>query len=244
MKKWIAYILALAMALSLAGCGSCEHAWQEADCKTPKTCTLCGETQGETADHTAGQLEVASVDTEALSVTYELKCSVCGEALETKTASTGIAPTEGVMPLSAAEWNACLDTVRQQYGASQTLYPYPAEAEDNALLHAMVSMSQMFAVFSYRDKDGNVITTDRQDERNLVHNIYIEAQFTNDNAKEFLMLLMLTVINNNASLEMEDVSSISNQIMSGYPVEDNGYTYAMEIISSEDHKVGVSITAE
>ena len=217
MKKWIAYILVLAMALSLAGCG-CKHG---------------------TAD-----LTLTDVNTANLTAKWNVTCAQCGKELEQRDASAGVAPKDGTLQLSAAEWNACLDTVRQQYGASQTLYPYPAEAEDNALLHAMVSTSQMFAVFSYRDSEGNVITTDQQDERNLVHNIYIEAQFTNDNAKEFLMLLMLTVINNNSALELEEVNTLSNQIISGYPVEDNGYTYSMKIISPEEHKVGVSITAE
>ena len=32
--------------------------------------------------------------------------------------------------------------------------------------------------------------------------------------------------------------------MSGNPVSDNGYTYAMEIVSVENHTVCVSITAE
>ena len=46
--KLFAAVLVLAMLLScLAGCGECEHQWQLADCKDPKTCKLCGATEGE-----------------------------------------------------------------------------------------------------------------------------------------------------------------------------------------------------
>jgi hypothetical protein len=217
MKKWIAYILVFTMMLSMTGCG----------CK-----------------HYSADLTLTDIDTATLSAKWSVTCVDCGKELEKREAATGVAPKNSTIQLSAAEWQACLDTNRQQLGASQTLYPYPAESADNALIHSMVSMSQMFSVFSYRDKDGNVITTDQQDERNVVHNIYIEAQFTNDNVKEFFMLLMLTMINNNSALTFEEANTLCSQIMGGSPVTDNGYIYAMEIISPEDHKVGVSITAE
>ncbi len=51
MKKAIALILCLAALLTvLAGCG-CEHEWKSAKCETPKTCRLCGETEGEALGH-------------------------------------------------------------------------------------------------------------------------------------------------------------------------------------------------
>ena len=118
------------------------------------------------------------------------------------------------------------------------------ESEDEALLHAVVSMSQMNTVFSYRDLEGNVITKQQSSNPDQVHSICIEAQFTNDNAKEFYILLMITAINNNSSLAPEDANTLAAQIMSGNPATDNGYTYQMEILSVEDHTVRVTITAE
>lgn len=50
MKRIFALLLLLSM-LSLNGCGECEHQWSDADCETPKTCTLCGETEGEALGH-------------------------------------------------------------------------------------------------------------------------------------------------------------------------------------------------
>ena len=58
------------------------------------------------------------------------------------------------------------------------------------------------------------------------------------------MLLMLVLLNNNTSLEPADANTLAGQIMQGEQVSDNGYTYAMEIISAQDHMVCVSINAE
>ena len=217
MRKWIAMILIFAMLLALTGCG-CEHG---------------------TAD-----LTLTDVDPENLTAKRDVTCADCGEALEKRDATTGVAPKNGTLQLSPSQWNACLVSNIKQLGAGQTLYPYPAESADNALLHSVVTMSQMNAVFSYRDADGNVITTDQQDNSYLVHNIRMEAQFTNDNVKEFFMLLMIVLINNNSELDLETANALVTKIMGGERVTDNGYLYGMEIISAQDHTVAVSIIAE
>lgn len=51
MKRRI-LMLALVILLTacLTACG-CEHEWAEANCQTPKTCTLCEKTEGEIGDH-------------------------------------------------------------------------------------------------------------------------------------------------------------------------------------------------
>lgn len=217
MKKILVFCLVLAMVLSLVGCG-CEHS--------------------------SADLLLQDVDTEALTAKWQVTCADCGEILEYRDAATGVAPANGVMRLDADSWHACLMTNIAQMGAGQTLYAYPVESEDEALLHAVVSMSQMNAVFSYRDKDGTVITKQQSGDPDLVHSVCMEAQFTNDNAKEFFMLLMIIAINNNSELAPEDANTLAAQIMSGNPVSDNGYSYQMEILSVEDHTVRVTITAE
>lgn len=71
MKKILAVLLALAMTFVFFGCGAekdssgssdskkdnevkttvCSHEWAEADCTTPKTCTVCGATEGNANGH-------------------------------------------------------------------------------------------------------------------------------------------------------------------------------------------------
>jgi len=75
MKKVLSAVLILLMVLSLTACG-CKHEWAEADCTAPKTCTLCGETEGEPLAHTWAEASCAAPKT----------CTVCaateGSALE------------------------------------------------------------------------------------------------------------------------------------------------------------------
>lgn len=217
MKRFLAIILVLTMALSMAACG---------------------------CDHQAGSLQLTSVDTENLTISWELPCSICGEVLETQQTGTGIAPADGKMRLSPDQWYNCLTTQIKTMGASQTLIPYPMESEDNALLHGVVSVSGMLAVYSFWDADGNVLTTEQRDAQDQTHCIRIDGQFTNDTATDFFMLLMLTVIGNNSELDLEAANTLCAQIMSGNPATDNGYSYQMSIISVEDHTVRVDISAD
>ena len=50
MKKITALLLALVLVLAMTACG-CKHEWLAATCENPKTCELCGETEGEAKGH-------------------------------------------------------------------------------------------------------------------------------------------------------------------------------------------------
>lgn len=73
-KNAIIFLLAAALLLTMTGC-FCDHQWAEANCVSPKTCTLCEETEGEALGHTWVDATCTSPKT----------CSVCavteGEAL-------------------------------------------------------------------------------------------------------------------------------------------------------------------
>lgn len=56
---------------------ACEHQWQAATCLTPKTCSLCGETEGKALGHTFGEKVITQPTcTEAGAETRE--CTLCG----------------------------------------------------------------------------------------------------------------------------------------------------------------------
>lgn len=65
-KNILLYALAMALILLLAGCG-CKHEWYAATCSAPKTCSLCGETEGEPLPHTWQEATCAKAKT----------CTVC-----------------------------------------------------------------------------------------------------------------------------------------------------------------------
>jgi len=68
-KKAIQALTLLPLLLiSLSGCGHA-HIWNDATCTAPKTCSECGETEGEPLEHTWEEATCANPKT----------CSVCGE---------------------------------------------------------------------------------------------------------------------------------------------------------------------
>ena len=49
-KRTLAIFLGLLLVFCLTSC-ACQHEWKEATCTEPKTCTKCGETEGEALGH-------------------------------------------------------------------------------------------------------------------------------------------------------------------------------------------------
>ena len=94
MKKLTLILLSIVMIVALAACGDkkCDHAydnacdvtcnecgeertithdWNDATCLTPKTCSICGATEGDSLGHTA--------EADDGNCTTEVKCTVCGD---------------------------------------------------------------------------------------------------------------------------------------------------------------------
>lgn len=67
-KKLLHLIGTFTVCFMLTGCGH-EHTWSEATCTEPKTCSECGETEGEALGHTWVEATCAEAK----------HCSVCGE---------------------------------------------------------------------------------------------------------------------------------------------------------------------
>ena len=70
-------------------CGEVEgealgHDWVEATCTSPKTCSRCGETEGEAKGHVPGEWKQEKPDYSAATITTAQKCSVCGATLDSK----------------------------------------------------------------------------------------------------------------------------------------------------------------
>lgn len=113
-KKIICLLMTGLFVGSLCGCGH-QHTWKEATCITPKTCSECGETEGnpvehiwiaatcteakickncETTDgvalgHTLGKEKIVQKVNCAQDGITESMCSVCGETFRNTTPATG-----------------------------------------------------------------------------------------------------------------------------------------------------------
>lgn len=59
----------------------CEHDWIDATCTTPKTCKLCGATEGEPLGHIEETIQGYAADCTNTGLTDGVRCSRCGEIL-------------------------------------------------------------------------------------------------------------------------------------------------------------------
>lgn len=95
MKKKLTVLLMAVLCMTLlTGC-FCQHVWKDATCKAPKTCTKCGETEGEASSHdflpatcirprtckSCGLTEGSTAEHTWIDATctQAKTCSVCGE---------------------------------------------------------------------------------------------------------------------------------------------------------------------
>ena len=58
------------------------HSWAGANCTSPRTCSICGATQGEALGHAEEGLDGKDATCTSTGLTEGTKCSVCGEILE------------------------------------------------------------------------------------------------------------------------------------------------------------------
>jgi len=123
MKKKIALALALLIMLSLALTGCClnhewveatctepktcskcgetegealGHTWTDATCTAPKTCSVCAETEGEALGHTEGDWETVETATLIQAGSQRQLCSVCGETLATEETPQKVPAIDGI----------------------------------------------------------------------------------------------------------------------------------------------------
>ena len=105
MKKTLSLVLAVLMLVSVfafAGCdlipqAECEHAFAEATCEAPKTCTLCGVTEGETLAHAEDALAGKDATCTEAGLTEGKKCSACGKILVAQKEIPALGHTEEIL---------------------------------------------------------------------------------------------------------------------------------------------------
>ena len=75
----------------------CDHIWNDATCSAPKTCSLCGETEGESLAHTEEVVAGKQASCTEAGLTEGKKCSVCGEILVAQEEIPALGHTEEVL---------------------------------------------------------------------------------------------------------------------------------------------------
>ena len=111
MKKVLSLIAILCMSLVFfVGCDflsqftktPCEHNWVDATCTEPKTCSECGETDGEPNGHIEETIAGKAAPCTEAGSTEGKKCTVCGETTVQQTVIAALGHTEEIIAGTAA----------------------------------------------------------------------------------------------------------------------------------------------
>lgn len=81
MKKYILVFCGMMIMILCSACFKCEHRWVDANCVSPLTCELCGETAGGPKGHNVDK-SIKRLPTCDTSGTYMLQCTACGKTFE------------------------------------------------------------------------------------------------------------------------------------------------------------------
>ena len=105
-KAFATIVLMIVAIIAFVGCEvnlssmhshHCDHIWNDATCSAPKTCSLCGETEGESLAHTEEVVAGKQASCTEAGLTEGKKCSVCGEILVAQEEIPALAHTEEVV---------------------------------------------------------------------------------------------------------------------------------------------------
>ncbi len=234
MKKGVLVLMLLMVACLLFGC--CSHKWEAATCKTPKTCSECGKTEGDVAEHIAGDWEQEPDYVTGL-VWERQYCEICSAQLDVEIAG-GLnsmhqngrflfSPSEFC---ERAEW--FINHVNEEAGEPD--YDYTVELTD---------ISGYISYIIYRDNEEIVqglfhgtdplIETSKTDTRNEITKIF--ASFKTEDTYEVVKVIAGLILVSDVTLEdVEEAVDILDVIIDkslvgkAYIDGDLYYTYVDE----------------
>ena len=148
-KRNFLAIIAFLCLLLLTAC-SCKHEWNEAECLLPKTCALCGETEGEPLGHNWQEATCAAPET----------CSLCketsGESLPHTWVEANYQRPKRCSVCSATEGQA-LEADFDKYGLEINMFEnrYYTEKTENSSTY--YHRDPFWPIFAHSDKPGATI---------------------------------------------------------------------------------------
>lgn len=133
-KRIVLMLMLVLSVLLLAGC-SCKHMWKDATCTEPKTCSKCGETEGEALGHMLGNWEDGEVDYISAVKQKILCCSVCGEVLESREEELFSLAHDGKFDFNVEEFTQRLENqlsyVSEKLGTISYMTEYAIDSSGN-----------------------------------------------------------------------------------------------------------------
>lgn len=160
--------LVLVLALCLSACG-CRHEWVEATCVSPRTCSICGITEGEMLSHEPGQWRIAESDYVHAENHLVRPCTGCGALLEEYTAKMDSLHNDWGFHLSAEDFAERLMAEIQQLQGGAGEYTAQIVSEDGK-----AQLNIVYTEFGFRETaaeltfgiGGDELDFDRKDTEN------------------------------------------------------------------------------
>lgn len=162
MKKLLALLLVMAMALSLAACGECDHEWEKATCEEPKTCSECGETKGEPLGHdweeVDGEMVCAECDEVCDHKFKDGECKYCGMAEDEEGGAAIQVPEEDDEPVITEPSQAPTETPSYSSCTSGGEFTFTWEEYESLLNATLLDQGSSLQVyFDHIDSDGDAL---------------------------------------------------------------------------------------
>ena len=238
-SKVIWAALALAFALCLTACG-CRHEWREAHCDSPKTCIVCGLTEGEKLPHQPGQWMLAHADYVQAQNHLLRKCKSCDAVLEEYTATIDKFYNGTTFLTSAQDFTERLVTILEQL--QERGGKYSAEITD---ADGKAQLNIGFTEFGLQETVGELtfavggdeLDYDRKDEEGEY--LAVGGILDADHLAVLMPSLILTV---DPAMDVHEAFTLAAEWVSDRSVVCNGLQY--DIVSGTEAAVWFMIRIE
>ncbi|MGM9586364.1 MAG: hypothetical protein ACI3VA_02600 [Candidatus Limivicinus sp.] len=243
MKKGLTLLLLVLSLVLISGCG-CEHEWVDATCTEPKTCSLCGNTEGKPLGHTWEEATCAEPKTcslcgetegealghkpgswrEEIDYVHAFKekmryCSVCGERVDVEFSDLEKMYHNGVFDFNAEEFSERLGN-QLDYFTNNTLSTQYIFDEDYSALCGVYDGYSSFAGVTFYNSSV---------EHTSENFFSLTCSFLNKDINNMVRLVFGIVLTCDPSLSMEEAKELTSEIGEGTQVQKNGITYYLSI---------------
>ena len=194
----------------LSACG-CDHRFTEATCTTAKTCTVCGETEGEALGHLKGE---AIISEEATIFNYGKKirpCARCGMELTSERYELVNFYADGKFLFSAEELTEKYNNVAEK--VSSSIDAKCVNYENNAATEIDLGGAKLY--LSYYGK-GNYVSYGEKDSKDITEmEILIDAATAKEYTGEIAEALIYYFISIDPLMSMESATDMYSDLFSG-----------------------------
>lgn len=251
MKKPIAIILLIAILLGLSACH--EHTWEEATCIAPRTCTECGETEGEALGHSWQEascaapktctvcliteggplahtpsewttITEASYDTEGIREQY---CEVCAAVLGSETFRIEVVKNDRFV-MEKGAWGDYLQSIYEDISAD-----YKVDPEEDGYYVITNDYSVLVLLYHYEFSRSQMKTSEvfRDEDEKLDVNMLM-AVIGNDYRLEKTVEGLILATNN--SITRNKAQQLAKDLMTKDMVTYEGMTYEWTVLEGYD----------